>query len=390
MPRIANLIFYTTLFLVATGVVMIYSTSAILAQQKFGDATFFLKKELLWLAMGMVALYIGYRVPYHFWGKFSFIILALTIVLLLAVMIPSIGHQVGGARRWLKIGSFGFQPSELAKYAIIFFLARWLATHQDEIRSFSKGFLSPVIVLGLVVCLVLVQPDLGTAVGISTIGLILLFVAGVRLSYLSALLLGSLPCVYYLVAGAAYRRARILAFLDPWKDPKGVGFQIIQSFIALGSGGWMGVGLGESRQKLFYLPEAHTDFIFSIIGEELGFLGCLMVCLAFIFLFILGFRVALKTKDLMGHLIGTGIAGLLAFQTLVNMGVVTGTFPTKGLPLPFISFGGTSLVLSMAGVGILMNLAVAIDQEVHQNKSWEEPRRERRKPRSGRLFRGKK
>ncbi|MBI1883821.1 MAG: putative lipid II flippase FtsW [Chlamydiae bacterium] len=384
MQKTAYLLFYTTLFLIAVGLVMIYSTSAILAQERFGDALFFLRKELLWVAFGVVTLYVGYRVPYEFWGSASLWILILSAILLVGVMVPSVGHQVGGARRWLKVGGFSFQPSELAKYATIFFLAKRLSSGQNRVKSFVHGFLPPIAVLGLMVVMILIQPDLGTTLGIGTVGMILLFVGGVRFTYLLGLTLISLPALYYLIAGAAYRRARILAFLDPWKDPKGVGFQIIQSFIALGSGGLTGVGLGESRQKLFYLPEAHTDFIFSIIGEELGFLGVLMVCLAFFFLFVLGFRVVLKTEDLLGHLMGLGIVSLLAFQTVINMGVVTGTLPTKGLPLPFISFGGTSLVLNMAGIGILMNLAGRLDQR--RNRDSRESLRVRVKAKPRRLF----
>lgn len=384
MKRIVYSIFFMTLFLISLGVVMVYSTSAILAQEKFGDGTFFLKKELLWLCFGIIALYIAYRVPYPVWVKISPLMLLASIGFLFLVMIPGVGHQVGGARRWLKFGGFGFQPSEFAKYAMIVFLARWISNHQDQIKSFTKGFLPPILVLGFTVGIILIQPDLGTAVGLGTVGLVLLFVGGVRIRYLIALLITSIPVLYFFVAGVAYRRARILAFLDPWKDPKGVGFQIIQSFIALGSGGLTGVGLGESRQKLFYLPEAHTDFIFSIIGEELGFIGALIVCLAFFALFYMCFRVASKMNDLTGHLIGLGIATLLTLQTVVNIGVVTGTLPTKGLPLPFISFGGSSLVFSMAGIGIVMNLARSLSKEVAKGDEWRSAKRMRVKPRVGR------
>jgi cell division protein FtsW len=368
---------------------MIYSTSAILAQERYGEGTFFLKRELLWVSCGMISLYIGYRIPYRLWAKISTWLLLLAGALLLLVMVPSIGHEVGGARRWIKLGSFGFQPSELVKYAVIIFLAKWLADHQDHIKSFTRGFLPPIVILGFFVGLILIQPDLGTSLALGIIGLILLFVGGVRVRYLLSLFFISLPVLYFFIADVPYRRARILAFLDPWKDPKGVGFQIIQSFIALGSGGWTGVGLGESRQKLFYLPEAHTDFIFSIIGEELGFIGAIIVCLAFFFLFILGFRVVLKINDLTGHLMGLGIVSLLALQTLVNIGVVTGSLPTKGLPLPFISFGGSSLVLSMAGIGILMNLAMSAARENDFEASWRRPRKGRVKVKGGqKIFEG--
>lgn len=376
MQRVAHVIFYLMLFLIGVGVVMIYSTSAILAQERFGDATFFLKKELIWFFVGMVILYICYRVPYEFWARISPLLLLFTLFLLVLVKIPSIGHEVGGARRWLKIGSFSFQPSELAKYAIILFLANWLSNHQDSIKSFSRGFLPPILIIGFFVGIVLIQPDLGTSLTIGIIGFLMLFMGGVRVTYLIGMILASLPLVYYVVMGAAYRRARILAFLDPWKDPKGVGFQIIQSFIALGSGGVTGVGLGQSRQKLFYLPEGHTDFIFSIIGEELGFVGAVIVCLGFFSLFLLGFWVVLRTRNLKGHFIGMGIVSLMAFQTIVNIGVVTGSLPTKGLPLPFISFGGSSLVLSMAGIGILMNIARSLESRT-EKEEWRQPMRTR-------------
>ncbi|MDP3980805.1 MAG: putative lipid II flippase FtsW [Chlamydiota bacterium] len=357
MERISNQILIVVLSLIGVGLVMIYSTSAVLAQARYADEYFFLKRQLIWTSVGIVFLYLCYRIPSDFWNRHARWMLAITIVLLISVHIPYLGRTVGGARRWIVIGAFTFQPSELAKLSLIIYLSSWLSQHQHCVKSFGKGFVPMMLIVGGVVGLIIIQPDLGTCIVLGTISFVLLFVGGVRIFYLISLLLSALPALYYSILNVAYRKARILSFLNPWEDPLGKGFQIIQSFIALGSGGWFGVGLGQSRQKLFYLPEAHTDFIFSILGEELGFIGTLFVCMLYMILVILGYRAATKAKDLFSHLAGIGIVTLIAMQTVINIGVVTGSFPTKGLPLPFVSFGGSSLVMNMMGIGILMGIA---------------------------------
>jgi len=257
----------------------------------------------------------------------------------------------------LRIGAVGFQPSELGKLALILYLADYLTRKQDKIKSFSRGFFPPMLVLGGMTGLILIQPDLGTVVLLGIVSLILLFVAGIRIIYLGGLVLFSLPALYFLISGVGYRQRRILAFLNPWQHATGAGYQIVQSFLALGSGGIKGVGLGESRQKLFYLPASYTDFIFSIVGEELGFIGTVSLVVLFLVFLWAGIRVAYQSPDLFGYLLGIGITVAISLQAIINIGVATGSLPTKGISLPFISFGGSSLLFNMMGVGLLLNIS---------------------------------
>lgn len=343
--------------LVGMGIVMIYSTSAIYASEKFNDSYYFLKRQIFWVAIGILIFYAASRIPFPLFRQFKWPILIFSLLLLICVFVPLLGKSAGGARRWIQFTFFTFQPSEFAKMAMIIFLADFLTLRQRKLGSFFKGFLPCLIVLGIFMGLIVLQPDLGTVMLFGAVAFILFFVAGIRWSHLLVLFLASLPVLYQFIFKVTYRRNRILAFLNPWKDPEGTGFQIIQSFIALGSGGLTGMGLGKSRQKLFYLPEAHTDFIFSIIGEELGLIGTLSVLALFATLIFLGFRIALKSKDLFGKLLAVGIVSLLGLQALINISVVTGSLPTKGLALPFISYGGSNLIMSLLMVGILINVA---------------------------------
>ncbi|MFC2140357.1 FtsW/RodA/SpoVE family cell cycle protein [Candidatus Auribacterota bacterium] len=272
-----------------------------------------------------------------------------------------------GSNTFLNIG-FTFQPSEIIKFAMIAYIADFLARRQDDLKYFFRGFVPVMLVFGLVCGLILIQPDLGTVLLISMVSFLMFFCGGIRFSYLLGSFLCSLPLLYKFVLGVAYRRKRILSFLNPWEDPQGISFQIVQSFIALGSGGLFGVGLGESKQKLFYLPEAHTDFIFSIIGEELGFLACILILSMFLLFFILGFRISFKAVDLRAHFFALGIVIMIFLQAVINMGVVSGFFPTKGMPLPFISFGGTNLVVMMFSVGVLFNIS-KLQDKVRENLS---------------------
>lgn len=342
--------------LLGFGAVMIYSTSAIYAEERYGDSMFFLKRHLTWICIGLVGMLITWRFDYHILRKYSKILFFASIGLLMLVYMPGIGRTAGGARRWLVVKGLSIQPSEIAKLALIVYLADILTRKQRWVTEFWKGLVPPLIAMGIMVGLILLQPDLGTAIEMCLVAFIILFIAGVRFQYLLTLGLSALPFLYIFIFSTPYRRNRILSFINPWKDPEGIGFQIVQSFVALGSGGLFGVGLGQSRQKLFYLPAAHTDFIFSIIGEELGILGALLVLSLFLAILWFGGRICLKALDLFGHFLALGIVSLISLQAIINIGVVTGSFPTKGLPLPFISYGGSSMAMYLIAFGILLNI----------------------------------
>ncbi len=364
MRDIRSSIFIIVMVLVAIGIVMIYSASAIYAYEKMGDSLYFLKRHLIYLLLGLVMMFMTMVVNLNTLKKYAKPIMIFSAFLLIAVLVPHIGKETGGARRWFKLGPVNFQPTELAKIAMIIYMADLMARKKDEVRSFLHGFMPPVIVLGFTVGLILLEPDLGTAVAISLITVIMLFVSGVRVSHLLASLLASIPALYVLVFSVAYRRRRILAFLNPWADRRGTGFQIIQSFVALGSGGIFGVGLGQSRQKLFYLPASHTDFIFSIIGEELGFLGTAVIVMLFGLFLWQGMKVVFKSEGLFEKYMSMGIVSLITLEAVINIGVTAGALPTKGLPLPFISYGGSGLIFHLAAIGLLLNAAKTC--EVHR------------------------
>jgi len=349
-------VFIITSLLLAIGIVMIYSASAIFAFERYRDTCYFLKRHLLYLLLGLIGAVGVMLFDYRKLKKYARPILLACILLLVLVLVPGIGKEAGGARRWFKFFNLSFQPSELAKLVIIIYLADYLSRKQNCIKDFFYGFLPSAIALGAVSGFVLLQPDLGTAISIAAIGVTMYFAAGIRMVYLLWVFILSVPALYFMICGTAYRMRRITAFLTPFKDPRGVGFQIVQSFIALGSGGILGVGLGKSQQKLFYLPAAHTDFIFSIIGEELGLIGALAIVLLFVLLILNGARIAFKASDLFGQFIALGIVSKIGFEAAVNIGVSIGCLPTKGLPLPFVSYGGSALVFNMVAIGLLLNI----------------------------------
>lgn len=358
MTKSSGLLLVITFILIGFGLVAIYSTSAIFAGERFGDSLFFLERQLLWVLLGLVAMLAAWKIKYEWIKNLSKPLLFLALTLLILVLFPQFGREAGGAQRWLRIGEgFSFQPSELAKLALLIYLADYLARKQDRLKNFWRGFLPPLLIVGGIVGLIFLQPDMGTGLFLGMVSVILLFIAGVRMIHLTGLALFFLPVFYFLVMGAGYRMRRILTFLDPGKDPLGAGFQITQSFLALGLGGMRGVGLGESRQKLFYLPAAHTDFIFSIVGEELGFLGTVSLVILFLVFLWSGMRIASQAPDLFGYFLGIGITLAIVLRAMINMGVATGSLPTTGIPLPFISFGGSALLFSMIGVGLLLNIA---------------------------------
>ena len=350
-------LFGVMIVLLSIGIVMVYSASAIMATDRFHDPYFFLKKQLVWALVGACGLLSVLRVDYRRLERLQWPILIAAGVLLVLVLVPPFAHPINGTRRWLRLGPISFQPAELAKLALVVYLAAYLARKREGLVDFRRGVIPPLAIALMFALLVLAQPDLGNCLTLIIVTFGLLFLAGVRVSHLLMVLAPALPLMMLAVWMAPYRLRRITTFLDPWADQRGGGFQIIQSWLALGSGGLFGQGIGESKQKLFYLPESHTDFIFAVVGEELGFVGALCIIALFVVLIWRGLRVGVRAPDAFGAYLALGITVLIATQTLVNLGVVTGSLPTKGLPLPFISFGGSALLMTMLSTGVLLNIS---------------------------------
>ncbi len=350
-------LFGVMVVLLSIGVVMVYSASAIMAADRFHDPYLFLKKQLFWALLGTLGLLAVLRIDYRRLERLQWPILIAAGVLLVLVLVPPFAQPINGTRRWFRLGPVSFQPAELAKLALVIYLAAYLARRHDGLASFTRGLLPTLGIAGGLALLVLAQPDLGSCLTLIIVTFGLLFLAGARTHHLGLLVALALPVLVFVVRLAPYRLRRITTFVDPWADPRGGGFQIIQSWLALGSGGLFGRGIGESKQKLFYLPESHTDFIFAVIGEELGFLGALALLTLFVVLIWRGLRVGVRAPDAFGAYLALGITVLIATQTFVNLGVVTGSLPTKGLPLPFISFGGSSLLVTMLSAGVLLNIS---------------------------------
>jgi cell division protein FtsW len=338
------------------GVVMVYSASSVMAAKRFHDGFFFLKRQGLFALLGFMIMLVVMRIDYHAWKQLAVPALLFCLVLLGLVLIPGIGGKVGGSSRWIKLPGFNLQPSEMAKLALIMYMAYSLDKKQDKVKSLTAGFIPYMIVLMFLICCLVLQPDLGGALTLAAVAMAMLFAAGTRLTYIVSMFLLSLPLLAIKLS-RGYHKGRIDAFLNPWSDPEGKGFQIIQSWLALGTGGLFGQGLGEGKQKLFYLPEAHTDFILSVVGEELGFLGVGVIIGMFFLLVQRAMRIAVAAPDTFGRFLALGIAVLFGIEATVNMGVVTGLLPTKGLALPFISYGGSSLLISLFSVGILLNIS---------------------------------
>jgi cell division protein FtsW len=351
-------LFTIVLLLTCIGVVMVYSASSVAAQAQYHDGTWFLKRQLLYEALGLLGMSAAWRIHYVRLRRLTLPFLLATLAALILVLLPHVGHVAGGARRWLSFGGpFNFQPAEMAKLAVILYLAHVLAHRGDRVREFGAGVLPPLLVLALAAAPILKQPDLGSALILVLIVFAMLFAGGARLSHLAAVAGAAVPAVLALILHAGYRSQRLFAFLNPWRDPRGSGFHIIQSLLAIGSGGLLGLGLGHSRQKFFYLPERHTDFIFAIIGEELGLIGSVVVIMLFAALAVWGFRIAARCQDRYGALLASGLTTMLVGQAVLNIGVVSGSLPITGVPLPFISFGGSSLVLNDIAVGMLLNIS---------------------------------
>ena len=357
MREIRINIFLTTCILICVGIVMIYSASSIYALMQYKDDLFFLKRHLLFFLIGLVLTFLAMSVDYRQLRRFSKPLLFFSLLLLILVLLPGIGKEVGGAKRWFRFKFLSFQPSGLAGLAMIIYTADFIARKVNMFKNSFFGYLPVMLILGLMSLFILAQPDLGTVLAIVAVVMIMLLVGGLRPAYILSIILLSLPALYFLIFSVPYRRMRILAFLNPWADPQGSGFQIIQSQVALGSGGIFGRGLGHSMQKLFYLPAAHTDFIFSIVGEELGLLGTLGIIVLFIVLIQQGLKIVRNAQDKFGYFLALGLILMIVLKAIVNIGVSCGILPTKGLPLPFVSYGGSSLVFDMMSIGLLMNIA---------------------------------
>lgn len=353
-------LFVITLILIGMGTVMVYSSSFILAEENFGTSSFFLKRRIFHVALSLAVMLFMVRVDYRSLRRWSIPLLLLAIFLLLLVFVPNLSSYSGpvkGARRWIKLAGFTIQPAEVMKLALVIYLADSLARRQEKLASFRQGLLPYLIILGLIFSLMVFQPDFGTAITILIVAAIMLFVGKTNLKHLFALGVAGLPLLYLLVFTAGYRKDRVLAFLNPEQVSPDLSYQANQSVLGLGAGGIWGVGLGQSKQKLFYLPEPHTDFVFSIIGEELGFIGALAILTLFLFLAWQAIKVARSAPDLFGFLLSVGITSIIFVHVIINVGVACNLLPTTGLPLPFISYGGSSLLLSSAGVGMLLSIS---------------------------------
>ncbi len=350
------LVLTAILGLLAIGVAMVYSAGAIYAADVHGSEAFYIRRHAVFAIIGLIAMAVTASIPYQRWRPWTYPILIGVGLLLLLVLVPGVGVTMGGATRWLPAGPIFLQPSELAKLALVIYLAYSLEKKQSHIGTFSIGILPHLVLAGVILALILVEPDYGTTMTLAALLFVLMFVAGVRVLHLVGLMAVGLPAAWLVLVGAEYRRARLTAFLDPWAHQADSGFQLIQSWLAFRAGGFAGVGMGESQQKLFYLPAAHTDFIFSVIGEEFGLLGVFAVVGLFAIFVWRAVKVCVDAPDLFGRLLGIGLAMLIGMQAGINMGVVTGLLPTKGLTLPLISYGGSSLVLTMAMLGILLNV----------------------------------
>lgn len=346
-----------TLTLLAVGLIMVYSASAVWADYKFGDSFFFAKRQTLFAGVGIVAMFFIMNVNYWTWRTLAKLILIVCFVLLVLVLIPGIGNERNGSRSWIGVGAFSIQPSEFMKLAMIAFLAKFLSENQKLITSFKKGLIPSLGIVFIAFAMIMLQPDLGTGTVMVGTSVVMIFVAGARVGHFAMFGILGIAGFVGLVISAPYRMKRITSFMDPWSDPLGSGFQMIQSLYAIGPGGLFGLGLGESRQKFFYLPEPQTDFIFAILAEELGFIGGSFILLMFSLLLWRGIRIALGAPDLYGSFLAVGIIAMIAIQVMINVGVVTGLMPVTGITLPFLSYGGSSLTLMLMAVGVLLNIS---------------------------------
>ncbi|MFO7262846.1 MAG: stage V sporulation protein E [Bacillaceae bacterium G1] len=351
------LLMVSVMGLLAIGIVMVYSSSAVLAEYQQGDSFYYVKRQLLFAVLGLVSMYTLMNIDYWVWRRWAGWLLLGCFLLLVIVLIPGVGLVRGGARSWLGVGAFSIQPAEFVKLAIILYLAHMMANHPERIPSFWRGMVPALFLSGSAFALIMMQPDLGTGTVLMATTVVMLFAAGSRMLHLGGLAILGIVAFAALIAAAPYRMQRIIAFLDPWQDPQGAGYQLIQSLYAIGPGGLMGLGLGKSIQKFGYLPEPQTDFIFSILAEELGFLGAGFVLVLFAVMAWRGVRVAMYAPDFYGSLVAIGIIAMIMIQVVINIGVVTGLLPVTGITLPFLSYGGSSLTIVLTAVGLLLNIS---------------------------------
>jgi len=351
-----KVLFTATLLLVCASIVMVYSASAVVALERFQQPYLFLTKQGLWTVLGLAVLAVAMRVDYRTYRNEAFVwcLVGAVALMLVAVLFSA---PVNGTRRWFGIGGLGIQPSELAKVACVFFTALMLERRMHRIDDLSYSLLPIGLIVGLVVSLILLQPDFGTSISLALIVTTMVFAAGLHYRYFVGLVLAGLPAIYIVLVSAPYRRRRLLAFWDPWADPLGDGFQIIQSLVAVGTGGIFGRGLMAGVQKLFYLPEPHTDFIYAVIAEELGLIGATAILICFCVIAWRGLRIALRAEDTFGSFVALGLTTMIAAQAFINISVVLGLMPTKGIPLPLVSFGGSSLLINLLGMGVLLNIS---------------------------------
>jgi cell division protein FtsW len=351
-----RILFFVTLVLVGFGVAMVFSSSVVMAKEKMTDPNYFSFRQLIFAIIGLAVMFVVMKVDYHIYRRPVVVFSALAIVVALLVVVFFLA-TTANTHRWIQLVGFSVQPSELAKLSLIFFLAYFLEKRKGKVNDLAFTLVPVAVIVALLAGLIVLQPDLGTAVSLLLISGVLLFVAGLDLRWIAASIIFALPTFYLLVFRVRYRRERILAFLNPWEEPLGRGFQIIQSLLSVASGGIAGLGFMEGKQKLFYLPEAHTDFIFAVVGEEMGMIGtCAILGLFTIFLWR-GLRASMRAPDLYGFYLALGITMMVCMQAFINMSVVLGLLPTKGIPLPFLSYGGSSFVVMLAAVGILLNVS---------------------------------
>jgi len=351
-----KVLFTATLLLVCASIVMVYSASALVALERYQQPYLFVTRQVMWTVLGLALLAVAMRIDYRTYRSDTFVwaLLGVVTVMLVGVLFSA---PINGTRRWFGLGGLGVQPSELAKIACVLFTALILERRMHRIDELSYSLLPIGIVVAGLAGLILLQPDFGTAMSLLLIVVAMVFAAGLNYRYLVGAVLVALPALYIVLVSAPYRRRRLLAFWDPWADPLGDGFQIIQSLIAVGTGGVFGRGLMEGVQKLFYLPEPHTDFIFAVIGEELGLLGATGVLACFCLIAWRGLRISLRAQDSFGSFVALGLTSMIVVQAFVNMSVVLGLMPTKGIPLPLVSAGGSSLLISLLGMGVLLNIS---------------------------------
>jgi cell division protein FtsW len=348
-------LFFSILMLLVISVVMVYSSSSIVALTTYDDPAFFMKRQVLWALVGLAVMAVTMRMDHRPLGDQRVVIglVVVSLILLFATLVPGVGKMINGSRRWLRLGMLSFQPSELAKFALVVYMSYFISKKGARLRDFTNGLVPAYVVTGVFLVIAILQPDFGATMTLACVVSIMLFAGGANLLHLGGTALAALPFLYVAVTHSAYRARRIFS----WADPQGSGHQIIQSFLAFGSGGVFGRGLGEGRQKLLFLPERHSDFIYAVIGEELGLIGALAVLALFVIILWRGVRIALAAGDSFSRMLALGITVLICAQGMVNMAVVTGLLPTKGIALPLVSYGGSSLVITLGALGVLLGIS---------------------------------